>query len=137
MEVLSDHAVAAQSGLSVGTLKMPKTAAWTDRISQFQLPGYEKTPGSPASLRRSAAGRLPIQSLTLTHTAGENTATASFRPPPQLELYFATHRVKSTDTASMKGLVLQGGGPALFDGVICRAATAIKGYQSERLDRRA
>src|SRR5208337_2851729 len=29
---------------------------------------------------------------TFTHTAGENTATASFRPPPQLELYFDTHR---------------------------------------------
>jgi hypothetical protein len=31
------------------------------------------------------------QSQTLTHTAGENTATASFRLPPPLELYFATH----------------------------------------------
>jgi len=36
---------------------------------------------------------LPIQLQTLTHTAGENTATASFRPSPPLELYLATHRL--------------------------------------------
>ena len=35
---------------------------------------------------------LRIQSQILIHTAGENTATASFRPLPPLKLYFATHR---------------------------------------------
>jgi hypothetical protein len=46
------------------------------------------------SCRLSAVVLLAIQSQTFTHNAGENAATASFRPPPQLELYFATHRTR-------------------------------------------
>jgi len=50
------------------------------------------TPDWSESLRLSAGAPLRILSQTFTHTAGENTATAAFRPPPQPELYFAPHR---------------------------------------------
>jgi hypothetical protein len=40
----------------------------------------------------SGVVHLPIQLQTLTHTAGENTATGSFRPRRPLELQFDTHR---------------------------------------------
>ena len=55
------------------------------------------TPDWPESLRLSAVALLRILSQTFTHTAGENTATASFRPPPQLELFFATHTLPRAD----------------------------------------
>jgi hypothetical protein len=48
--------------------------------------------------------RLRIQSQTLTHTAGENTATASFRPRPPLELYFATDRISQREAARRFGI---------------------------------
>ena len=52
----------------------------------------------PASPQLSAVAFLSIQSQTLTHTAGENTATASLRPRPSPELYFAAHMVGSPAT---------------------------------------
>ena len=62
----------------------------TDRGSRVQRPieNDALTPeetGPPSPLLR-------IQSQTLPHTAGENTATASLRPRPPPELYLATHR---------------------------------------------
>ena len=52
---------------------------------------YSSTPDCPASRQLSAAALPRIQSQTFTRTAGDHTAMASFRLPPQLEWYFATH----------------------------------------------
>ena len=49
------------------------------------------TPDWPASPRLNEVVLLPIQSQTLTHTAGENTATASFKTRPPLEWHFSLH----------------------------------------------
>jgi hypothetical protein len=77
----------------------------------------------PESLRLSAVALLRILSQTFTHTAGENTATASFRPPPQLDLYFATHR---TGGQGSTPAVLHGRfapyGPARYVSGFCRFA---------------
>jgi transposase InsO family protein len=59
----------------------------------------------PASPQFSVVALLPIQSQTLTHTAGENTATASLRPRPPPELYLATHKLGLVQYASNWSLV--------------------------------
>jgi hypothetical protein len=62
----------------------PHTAA------KFSTTDIAATRDWPESRRLCAAAVLRILSQTLPHTAGENTATASFRLRPPLELYFAT-----------------------------------------------
>src|SRR5208282_1001613 len=60
-----------------GITMMKETIAWCDwAIAE--------------SRRLSRVALLRIQSQPLTHTAGDYTATVSFRPRPPLELYFAT-----------------------------------------------
>jgi len=58
----------------------------------WRIINCSRTNNSPHRLesrRLSAAALLRIQSRTLTHAAGENAATASFRPRPPRELQFA------------------------------------------------
>jgi len=51
-------------------------------------------PDWPESPRLGAVALLRTLSQTLPHTAGENTAAASFKPRPPLEWYFATDTFK-------------------------------------------
>src|SRR5208283_5736142 len=86
----------------IGTIRrdyLDQTLFWTHGDLERKLDSYKvyytdiaATPDWPDSRRRSAAALPLIQSQTLTHIAGENTATASFRLRPPLEWHFATHR---------------------------------------------
>ena len=53
------------------------------------------TPGWPELPRLNAVAHPHTQSQTLSHIAGDNTATAYFRPPLPPELEFDTHKVRT------------------------------------------
>jgi transposase InsO family protein len=87
----------------IGTIRreyLDQTPFWNQGDLERKLDSYRVYynrhrchTGLAGITRLCAVALLPIQSQTFTHTAGENTATASFRPRPPLELYFATHRL--------------------------------------------